>query len=124
MDEKERIALIRKGNEFFNKREIDNALKIFIKTNYKDGLARIGDYYFYEKKQPLTALDFYKKANMDTKVNEIYERMMYALNRWIVEDKDKNKNYENQQSSEETVQVKFSPKLKKAAEDILKKNKQ
>jgi hypothetical protein len=124
MDEKERIALIRKGNEFFNKREIDNALKIFIKTNYKDGLARIGDYYFYEKKQPLTALDFYKKANMDTKVNEIYERMMYALNRWIVEDKDKNKNYENQQSPEETVQVKFSPKLKKAAEDILKKNKQ
>jgi hypothetical protein len=124
MDKKERIALIRKGNELFNKGEIDNALKIFIKTDYKDGLVRIGDYYFYEKRQPLTALGFYKKANMAAKVNEIYERMMYALNQLIIEDKDKNKDKKDKQGSEETIQVKFSPKLKKAAEDILKKNKQ
>jgi hypothetical protein len=123
MDEKERIALIRKGNEFFNTGEIESALKIFIKTDYKDGLVRIGDYYFYEKKQPLTALDFYKKANMTAKVNEIYERMMYALNKWIVDDKDKNKNIENKHDSGSTVEVKFSPKLKKVAEEILKKNK-
>jgi hypothetical protein len=123
MDEKERIALIRKGNEFFNKGEIENACKIFINTDYKDGLIRIGDYYFYEKKQPLTALDFYKKANMTAKVNEIYERMMYALNKWIVEDKDKNKNDEKKNFTEETVQVNFSPKLKEAAEEILSKNK-
>ena len=91
MDEKERIALIRKGNEFFNSGQIDNAIKIFVKTDYKDGLVRIGDYYFYEKRQPLTALGFYKKANMKKKVDEIYERMMYALNRMIVEDKNKDK---------------------------------
>lgn len=121
MDEKERIALIRKGNEFFNKGEIENALKVFLKTDYKDGLIRIGDYYFYEKKQPLTALDFYKKANMTAKVNEIYERMMYALSQWIIEDKVKNKN--DNKDDEKTVEVKFSPKLKKAAEEILRKNK-
>ena len=125
MDKKERIALIRKGNELFNKGEIDNALKIFIITDYKDGLIRIGDYYYYQKRQPLTALGFYKKANANKKVDEIYERMMYALNRMVVEDKekDKNKDKENKQSSEETIQVNFSPELKKVAEDILKKNK-
>ncbi len=123
MEEKERIALIRKGNEYFNKGEIDSALKIFIKTDYRDGLARIGDYYFYDKKQPLTALGFYKKANMGAKVNEIYERMLYALSRWITEDIDKNKNDGKIKKTEETVQVNFSPKLKKAAEEILKKSK-
>ncbi|MBN2401791.1 MAG: hypothetical protein JXN64_05280 [Spirochaetes bacterium] len=120
MDDKERIALIRKGNEFFNNGDIDNALKIFVKTDYKDGLIRIGDYYYYEKRQPLTALGFYQKANVKKKVDEIFERMMYALNRLIVEDKNKDK--KNEQSTEETIQVNFSPKLQKVAEEILKKN--
>jgi hypothetical protein len=125
MDNKEKIALIRKGNEFFNKGDIDTALKIFIKTDYKDGLIRIGDYYYYEKRQPLTALGFYKKANMTKKVDEIYDRMMYALNRMVIEDKEKGKENkkENKLSSEETIQVNFSPELKKVAEEILKKNK-
>lgn len=118
MDKKERIALIRKGNELFNKGEIDNATKIFIKTDYRDGLARIGDYYYYEKKQPLTAFKFYKKARMDEKVNEIFERMINALGRWISEDKGESSN----EPVEKTITVNVSAKLKKAAEDILKKN--
>ncbi len=117
MDKKERTALIRKGNEFFNKGEIDNAIKIFVKTDYRDGLARIGDYY-YEKKQPLTAFKFYKKAKMDEKVNEIFERMMYALGRLISGEEGK----DNAGSQEKTIIVNVSPKLKKTAEDILKNN--
>lgn len=119
MEKKERIALIRKGNELFNKGEIDNAIKIFIKTNYKDGLARIGDFYYYEKKQPLFALQFYRQANMNEKVDEIFERMVYALGQWIGEEKIK----ESVASKENSIPVNVSPKLKKAAEEILKNNK-
>ncbi|MFH0975131.1 MAG: hypothetical protein V1874_05030 [Spirochaetota bacterium] len=118
MDKKERIALIRKGNELFNKGEIDNALKIFVKTDYKDGIARIGDFYYYEKKQPLMAFKFYKKANMHNKVNEIFERMISALGQWIYEDKSN-----AQSAAEKNIHVNVDPQLKKAAEEILKNNK-
>lgn len=118
MDKKERAALIRKGNEHFNKGEIDAAIKIFIKTDYKDGLIRLGDHYYYEKKQPLLAFKFYKKANMHEKVNEIFTRMIYALSKWIGEDKLKEDFLAKQNPA-----VQISPKLKKAAEEILKKNK-
>ena len=117
MDKKERAALIRKGNELFNKGEVEAAVKIFLKTDYKDGIIRTGDYYFYEKKQPLLAFKFYKKANVQEKVNEIFERMVYALGRWIGEDKLKQQPAEKKEPSREV-----SPILKKAAEDILKKN--
>ncbi len=116
MTQKERVALIRKGNELFNKGDIDTAIKIFVKTNYKDGMARIGDYYYYDKKQPLMAFKFYKKANMSKKVDEIFERMMYALGRLLGEDKLKEDNKEKKE-----IAVNVSPILKKAAEDILKK---
>lgn len=115
MDKKERIALIRKGNELFNKGEIEAAIKIFLKTDYRDGITRIGDYYFYDKKQPLIAFKFYKKANMQEKINEIFERMVYALSIWIGEDKLKQK-----PAAQKTPPLKVSPILKKAAEDILK----
>jgi hypothetical protein len=119
MDKKERAALIRKGNELFNKGEINTALKIFLKTDYKDGIIRIADHYYYDKKQPLAAFKFYKKANMQEKVNEIFERMIYALNRWIREDKEKEK---DDHSIEKEQLVHVSPVLKKAAERILKKS--
>jgi hypothetical protein len=116
MNSKEKIALIRKGNELFNNGEIDNAIKIFAATGYKDGLARVGDYY-YEKKQPLIAVKFYKKAGMHSKVNEIFERMMYALGQLIGEDKENGIPVKQENS----IPVNFAPELKKAAEEILRK---
>ncbi len=118
-DKKERVALIRKGNELFNNGEIDKAIKIFLQTDYKDGLARVADFYYFDKKQPLMAFKFYKMANMHNKVNEIFERMIYALSKWIGDDKLK----ENAgQPEEESIQVKVSPKLKILAEEILRDN--
>lgn len=117
LNDKERVALIRKGNELFNDGEIDKAIKIFLKTNYKDGLARIGDYYFYDKKSPLMAFKFYKMANMHNKVNEIFERMIFALSRWIGEDKVKDM---PAPPEKEFIPVKISPKLKILAEEIIR----
>lgn len=116
MDDRERVTLIRAGNELFNKGEIEKAVRIFEKTSYKDGLARVGDYYFYEKKMPLMAFGYYKKADMKNKINEIYERMIYALGKWIRDEKpgvEKN-------PPQEDVKIKISPKLKILAEEILR----
>jgi hypothetical protein len=118
MDKKERIALIRKGNEFFNKGDIDNAIKIFIKTDYRDGLVRTGDYYYYDKRQPIMAFKFYKKAGANDKVNEIFERMISALGKWIGDKDGKS----GKESAEQSITVNVAPSLKKTAEEILKKN--
>jgi hypothetical protein len=118
-DNKERVALIRKGNELFNNGEIDKAIQIFLKTNYKDGLARVGDFFYYDKKSPLIAFKYYKMANMHNKVSEIFERMMFALSRWIGEDKLKDIPAPRK---EEFTAVKISPKLKILAEEIIRDN--
>jgi len=84
---KERIVLIRKGNEFLNKGDIEKASKIFVTTSYKDGLIRIGDYYYFDKKNPFKALNFYLKAKYEKRIRELTERMAIILKKWINEDK-------------------------------------
>lgn len=115
--ERERVALIRKGNEFFNKGEIEKALALFVKTDYKDGLTRVADHFFYDKKMPLIAVKYYKMANRKDKVNEIFERMIFALGKWIGEDKIKDAPPEPKLK---LPPLKVSPKLKILAEEILR----
>ncbi len=124
MDKKERIELIRKGNELFNKGEIEKAAVVFRKTGYRDGLTRIGDHYFYEKKQPLIALKYYKMVNKVEKVNEIFERMVFALGKWLGEDTVKGESPAQKVDRKvELPPLKVSPKLKILAEEILNREK-
>ncbi|KPJ88734.1 MAG: hypothetical protein AMS17_04445 [Spirochaetes bacterium DG_61] len=83
---KERIILIRKGNELLNKGEIEKASKIFITTAYKDGLIRVGDYYYFEEKNPFKALHFYIEAKYEKRIRELTERMAGVLKKWLSED--------------------------------------
>ncbi len=112
MDTSERVHLIRKGNELFNEGKLEEAIKIFETTDYRDGLTRVADYYFYDKKQPLVALKYYRMVNRKDKVNEIFERMMFALNKLLGRKTVK----------VELPPVKVSPKLKILAEEILRDN--
>jgi hypothetical protein len=57
----ERIRLIQKGNNAFNKREFPFAERIFRTAGYSDGLIRIGQHY-YNKKEYLRAADIFKAA--------------------------------------------------------------
>lgn len=114
MDKKTRVELIRKGNELFNNGGIDEAASIFAETKYLDGLTRVADYYFYDKKQPLTALKYYKFVNRQDKVKEIYERMFFALKKLLGHDTT---------PKVELPPLKVSPKLKIYAEEILRNNK-
>lgn len=112
MDTKDRIELIRKGNELFNNGDIETAAKIFAKTGYKDGLTRVADHYFFDRRLPLNALPYYKMANCEAKVKEIYDRMLFALGKMLKGGTD----------SKITVKLpplKVSPKLKILAEEIL-----
>ncbi len=118
MDSRERAALIRRGNELFNEGKIKEAIEIFVKTSYKDGIHRVGDFYFYDKRMPLIALKFYRMAGDKGKIDEIMMRMVYALGRWIGEDKIKDET----PYKVNLPPLKVSPKLKMAAREILEKH--
>ncbi|MCC5813752.1 MAG: hypothetical protein JJT78_03275 [Leptospira sp.] len=89
MDSKTRSQLIREGNAAFNDRDIRKARELFLKTDYKDGLVRLGDYFMYDRNLPMLAFGYYKKAGMQSKVDEIFQRMIFALSTWIGRDKFK-----------------------------------
>jgi hypothetical protein len=86
---KERITLIRKGNELFNRGDIDKASKIYVTTAYKDGLIRVGDYYLFEKKDALKALYYYLEAKYEKRIRELSERIAFVLKKWLREDTHK-----------------------------------
>jgi hypothetical protein len=114
MDSKERVELIRKGNELFNGGDIRQAAAIFVKTGYRDGITRVADHYFYDLRQPLVALKFYRMVNRQDKVREIFERMVFALGKLLGKEPPAQK--------VELPPLKVSPKLKILAEEILQRN--
>lgn len=117
MDSKQRAELIRKGNELFNLKEYTKAEKIFVATGYKDGLVRIGDYLYYEKKLPLAAYKYYKMAKSSKKIDEIYERMVFALKNLL-----QGKTKDDLAPKIHLEPIDINPKLKMVAEEILGKN--
>jgi hypothetical protein len=125
MDSKERAALIREGNTAFNSGDYPKARELYLKTDYKDGLIRLGDYYMYEKKMPILAYGYYKKAGYTQKIDEIFQRMLYALGQWIGYDKFKvyAKTTETQQKELDPNDFTVHPILKQKALEILQKSK-
>lgn len=87
LDSKEKVALIRKGNELFNRGKIDLAKRIFITAGYTDGLIRIGDLYF-KQNLPLEALKMYWLAPDSKKVDTMVEKMGAIIRKWLREDND------------------------------------
>ncbi|HCL57026.1 MAG TPA: hypothetical protein DHW82_08485 [Spirochaetia bacterium] len=75
----DKVKLIRKANEFFNRGEMEKAAKLFWLTDYKDGLIRMGEYLLYQEKKPFQALHYFQKANHQQKINEIIARMLWAV---------------------------------------------
>lgn len=54
-----KVSLIRKGNELFNLRKIDEAYRCYLTASYFSGMERIADYYF-EKQNVVKAYKLYK----------------------------------------------------------------
>lgn len=118
MTEKERVALIRKGNELYNAGRIEEAIRIFTATGYKDGLTRVGDMFYFDKKMPIIAYKYYKLAGRTDRINDIFERMIFALQS-LVKAGDGDVPAAPKISLPEP---KVSPKLRIAAEEILRRN--
>ena len=79
-----KVALIRKGNELFNKGEFELAKRIFLTTGYSDGLVRLGE--LYEKqKQPLEAFRMYYVAPYKRRTSEMLEQMAAVVQKWLHE---------------------------------------
>ncbi|MES0491173.1 MAG: hypothetical protein ABUK01_14340 [Leptospirales bacterium] len=104
MEDKQRILLIRKGNEAFNSGNIALAAEIFKTTEYQDGLIRVGDHYYYEKKQPLLAYGYYRKAKHEPMLNKLSESFIFALKYWLSDDTSK-----KDESEDETVVEEVKP---------------
>jgi len=121
VDAKKRAELIREGNTAFNSGDIRKAREIFVATGYQDGLIRLGDHFMYEKKLPMLAYGYYKKAERQDKVEEIFQRMVFALSTWLGKDKLKLSPPEPKTPSPEDFQV--HPLLKAKALEILSKSK-
>ncbi|MBM9500774.1 hypothetical protein JWG44_11000 [Leptospira sp. 201903071] len=127
MDPRERAETIREGNRAFNEGDIRKARDLFIKADYKDGLIRLGDHFMYEKKMPLLAYGYYKKAGYQKRIDEIFQRMMWALSQWIGADKfkatpaDPLQSGESSSSFPDPSEFQIHPILRQTALDILKK---
>ena len=89
MDSSMRAELIRKGNQAFNAGDYALARDCFSKAQYASGLVRIGDHYMYDRRLPLLAYGYYKRAGAEDKVQDLQRRMVGALGTWIGHDKIK-----------------------------------
>jgi hypothetical protein len=85
----DRVELIRKGNQEFNRlREqwswetLKQATELFSAANYQDGLLRVADFLYFDRKLPLLAVSYYKKAGTQSaqkRIDEIRNRMVLAI---------------------------------------------
>lgn len=124
LDPKRRAELIREGNAAFNAGDYSKAKELFLKTNYKDGLIRLGDYYMYDRKLPMIAYGYYKKAGYQQKVDEIFQRMLLALSVWLGKDKFKPNSIVQQVKEINPDDFQVHPILRNKAIEILKKKPQ
>ncbi|MCL2412155.1 MAG: hypothetical protein FWC97_10995 [Treponema sp.] len=82
VDGSQKAVLNRKGNQFFNDGKIEDARRIFMTTNYTDGLSRIGDYYKSEGRN-IEALKMYWLAPNKKKSSMIIEELAGIIHNMI-----------------------------------------
>lgn len=85
----EKARLNRKGNELFNRGELETARRIFQTTGYSDGLIRVGDHYLEERK-PVDALKMYWLANDGKRKEELVELAALAIQKLLDEKEEEN----------------------------------
>jgi hypothetical protein len=87
LSSQQRAVLVRKGNELFNRGEIEAARRVFLTTGYTDGLVRVGDHYL-QRSQPLEAFRMYWLAPEGSKSDRMIEKMAAVLRAWLKESDD------------------------------------
>jgi hypothetical protein len=80
----QKVVLMRRGNEFFNKGDVEQAKRIFLTIGYTDGIIRIGDYY-YSHNKPFEAFKMFKLAPAPGRLENMIEKMTQVVRNWIEE---------------------------------------
>ena len=89
-DSATRAQLVRKGNEFFNAGKYHSAEKIFVTIDYKDGLVRLGDY-FFKQKDLYNACRMYFMTDDQSKIDAFCDKAVNVIQRWLSEDESADK---------------------------------
>jgi hypothetical protein len=90
-----KVKLNRKGNELFNRGEVETARRIFQTTGYSDGLIRIGNRYLQEKR-PVDALKMYWLSRDKTKIEELVGSMAVVIQSLLREEEEQEEQNERQ----------------------------
>lgn len=85
VSKEQKTALVRKGNELFNRGHVEQAKRIFLSVGYTDGIIRLGDHY-YSHRKPLEAFRMYWLARDQHKTELMAERMAAVLRFWLREE--------------------------------------
>ncbi|HBD93087.1 MAG: hypothetical protein A2015_06795 [Spirochaetes bacterium GWF1_31_7] len=85
VDPSTRAMLIRKGNQFFSEGNIKAAEKIFVSVDYKDGILRLGDYY-YDNNTIYKAAEMYFMSGNEQKIRMFSENCARIISSLINED--------------------------------------
>ena len=84
----QKVALVRRGNEFFNQGKYDEARRIFLTLGYTDGLIRLGSHY-YNKKQYVEALRMFASAPDIGRIQAMAPALARVVRMWLMSDESK-----------------------------------
>lgn len=97
IDDKTKSALIRKGNELFNERKIEEAYRCYLTASYFGGIEKIADYYNFESKNFIKAMQLYKfilkedsnlggNIRAKQKLDTLSQSIAKVLQKWLNDD--------------------------------------
>lgn len=97
IDDKTKSALIRKGNELFNERKIEEAYRCYLTASYFGGIEKIADYYNFESKNFIKAMQLYKfilkedsnlggNIRAKQKLDTLSQSVAKVLQKWLNDD--------------------------------------
>lgn len=109
IDDKTKSALIRKGNELFNERKIEEAYRCYLTASYFGGIEKIADYYNFESKNFIKAMQLYKfilkedsnlggNIRAKQKLDTLSQSVAKVLQKWLNDDETFNNSKTNKLS--------------------------
>lgn len=109
IDDKTKSALIRKGNELFNERKIEEAYRCYLTASYFGGIEKIADYYNFESKNFIKAIQLYKfilkedsnlggNIRAKQKLDTLSQSVAKVLQKWLNDDETFNNSKTNKLS--------------------------
>ncbi|MEI0539136.1 hypothetical protein [Brachyspira pulli] len=127
-----RSALVRKGNELFNQKDIEGAYRCYLTASYFGGIEKVADYYNFEKKNVIKAMQLYRliikedsnlggNVRAKQKLDKLSESIVKVLRKWLKEDETFNQNKNNDKLELDSKNTFLPNNYKKnSLEDILK----